>query len=280
VRWVSADISRDPLEPLVEEADAVIHLAWLIQPSHQPRTMWLTNVVGTERLVTAVGAASVPILLYASSVGAYSPRQDLERVDESYPTTGIPELGYSWEKGYVERLLDACEERMPATRIVRMRPALIFKRTAARHIHELFLGPLVPHRLLRPAMAPALARRVPLPLQVVHTDDVAAAFRLALFAGVRGAFNLAAEPVLGAERVGSQALVKVGRPVVTATWKARLLKAEPGWLTLASRAPLMSTERARRELGWIPERDAVSTLAELLAGFRDDAAAPTPALAS
>jgi nucleoside-diphosphate-sugar epimerase len=240
--------------------------------------MWLTNVVGTERVVHAVADEQVPIFVHASSVGTYSPRHDLERIDESFPTTGIPELGYSWEKGYAERLLDGFEERAPSTRVVRLRPALIFKRSAAHHVQELFLGPFVPRQLLRPGMAATLARRVPLPFQVVHTGDVATAYRLALFAGVRGAFNIATEPVLGTERSGSQALVKAGRPLVTAGWKARLLRSEPGWLTLASRAPIMSTDRARAELGWAPKYDAVATLAELLGGLRDGATGPTPAL--
>jgi UDP-glucose 4-epimerase len=30
--WRAADISRSPLRPLFQDADAVVHLAWLIQP--------------------------------------------------------------------------------------------------------------------------------------------------------------------------------------------------------------------------------------------------------
>ena len=54
---------------------------------------------------------------------------------------------------------------------------------------------------------------------------------------------------------------------------------DPGWLTLAASAPLMSTERATTELGWAPTRDAPTVLRELLGGLHDDAAFQTPPLA-
>ena len=33
VTWTAADVARDDLEPVVRGADAVVHLAWLIQPA-------------------------------------------------------------------------------------------------------------------------------------------------------------------------------------------------------------------------------------------------------
>src|SRR5215211_4176870 len=48
--WHAADISRDPLD-FVAGADAVVHLAWLIQPSRDPQVMRATNVDGTARVV-------------------------------------------------------------------------------------------------------------------------------------------------------------------------------------------------------------------------------------
>src|SRR5215218_7622701 len=73
VEWVQADVGVDDLVPSFQGADAVVHLAWLIQPSHDPRALWSANVVGTRRVVDAVIAADVPALVAASSVGAYSP---------------------------------------------------------------------------------------------------------------------------------------------------------------------------------------------------------------
>jgi nucleoside-diphosphate-sugar epimerase len=54
-------------------ADAVIHLAWRFQPTHDPVVTWETNVLGSLEVFNAVASAGVPVLIHASSVGAYSP---------------------------------------------------------------------------------------------------------------------------------------------------------------------------------------------------------------
>ena len=84
-----ADIATSDLAPLLRGADAVVHLAWLIQPGHTESITRRVNVAGSERLLHAVAEAGVPALVYASSVGAYSPGPKDRLVDESWPTNGI-----------------------------------------------------------------------------------------------------------------------------------------------------------------------------------------------
>src|SRR5215217_7285323 len=72
-RWVAADITTAPLEEHFAGADAVVHLAWLIQPSRDERTLEATNVHGSRRVFDAAVAAGVPTLVHASSIGTYSP---------------------------------------------------------------------------------------------------------------------------------------------------------------------------------------------------------------
>src|SRR4051794_19415905 len=71
--FVTADVVRDDLVPLFRGADAVVHLAWLIQPSRDRTTTRAVNVDGSRRVFDAAVAADVPALVYASSIGAYSP---------------------------------------------------------------------------------------------------------------------------------------------------------------------------------------------------------------
>src|SRR3712207_3532831 len=71
--WAAADIRRDDLVPIFRGADAVVHLAWLIQPSRDSAELRSVNVDGSARVFRAVGEAGVPALVYASSIGAYSP---------------------------------------------------------------------------------------------------------------------------------------------------------------------------------------------------------------
>jgi nucleoside-diphosphate-sugar epimerase len=283
--WATADVADDDLGDHVRGADVVVHLAWLIQPSHDPFAMWRTNVVGTERVLAAASAAGVGALVCASSVGAYSPGPKDRQVDETWPTHGITTSTYSRDKAYQERLLDLYERDHPGVRVVRLRPALTFKRIAASEIRRLFLGPLVPGSLARAGNIPVVPRVKRLRTQAVHTDDVGQAYRLAVVGDARGPFNLAADPVLDADSVAAlldarpvpvpAGLLKAG---AAATWRLRLQPVSPGWLDLALRSPLLDAGRARAELGWSPRHSATQALEELLAGLREGAGADTPPL--
>src|SRR5215208_3813182 len=193
--WRQADIAQAPLRPHFQGADAVVHLAWLIQPGRDKQRLHEVNVYGSARVFRAAAAAGVGTLVYASSVGAYAPGPKDRRVDESWPTTGIKSSFYSRHKAEVERLLDRFEDEHPATRVVRLRPGLIFKREAASGIRRLFAGPLLPSALLRPALIPAVPDIDRLVFQAVHSHDVGEAYRLALAGDAAGPFNVAADPV-------------------------------------------------------------------------------------
>src|SRR4051794_32217520 len=67
-----ADPDTD-LIALLRGADAVVHLAWAIQPARLVRRMWHVNVEGTAAVLGAAVAAGVGAVVVASSVGAYSP---------------------------------------------------------------------------------------------------------------------------------------------------------------------------------------------------------------
>ena len=283
--WRSADVARSPLRPLFEGADAVIHLAWLIQPGRDHATLRSVNVEGSARVFRATAAARVPNLIHASSVGAYAPGPKDRRVDESWPTTGVDSSFYSRHKAEVERLLDRFEDEHPGARVVRLRPGLIFKRDAASGIRRLFAGPLLPGFLVRRELIPVVPDHPRLVFQAVHSHDVGQAYRLALLRDVRGAFNVAADPVLdpaelarllGARRVRvPAALLRAG---AAASFRLRLQPTEPGWLDMGLAVPLMDAQRAREQLGWRPARTASDALLDLLDGMREGDGLDTPPL--
>lgn len=107
VEWQAADVTNDDLVRLLRGADAVVHLVWIIQPSHDETALWRVNVGESIRVFEAVAAARVPVLLYESSFGAYSPGPKDQVLHESWPTHGLPSSPYSRQKAYVERVLDA-----------------------------------------------------------------------------------------------------------------------------------------------------------------------------
>ena len=106
-------------------ADAVVHLAWQLQPAHRHRELERTNILGTRRVLEAAGRAGVGRVLAASSVGAYARAPSDRMVDEAWPVTGVPTSTYSRQKAELERLCDAAVRK--GLRVIRMRPALIFQ---------------------------------------------------------------------------------------------------------------------------------------------------------
>jgi UDP-glucose 4-epimerase len=284
--WVALDVASDDLRPAFEGADAVVHLAWAIQPSRHLRALWRTNVLGSRRVFEAAVEAGAGALVHASSVGVYSPGPKDRAVDESWPRMGTPTSDYARHKAEAERRLDQVERVAPGMRVVRMRPGLCFSREAATGIRRLFAGPLLPPPAARPSRIPRVPDIPGLRFQAVHSDDAAQAYRLALARDARGAFNVAAEPFLDpaalAEALDARTLrvpAALARRALSVTWRLRLQPTGPGWLDMALAVPVMDTSRARRALGWAPRHTSAQALTELLHGMADRAGAPTPPLA-
>jgi nucleoside-diphosphate-sugar epimerase len=286
-RFVGADVAEHPLEPIFEGADAVVHLAWLIQPSRDQRELARVNLDGTRRVFDAAVAAGVPTLVYASSIGAYSPGPKDRGVDESWPTGGIPTSFYSRHKATTERMLDEIEARHPQLRSVRLRPGLIFKAEAATEIRRYFAGPFLPNPLLRPSLLRVMPRIPRLRVQALHADDVAEAYRLVITdERARGAYNVAADPVIDPDSLAREfGALKLPLPaaavraLTTLTWKARMQPTPPGWLDMGLGVPIMDTSRIRTELGWTPRWTAMAALRDLLEGMARGDELATPPLA-
>jgi UDP-glucose 4-epimerase len=283
--WRRADVTESDLATLFAGADVVVHLAWLIQPSRDERVTHRVNVEGSARVFDAVARAQVPALVYASSIGAYAPGPKERTIDESWPTTGVPTSFYSRHKAATEALLDRFESEHPDVRVVRLRPALIFKRSAATEIRRLFIGPFLPGAIVRPEMLPLVPLPRGLRTQAVHSLDVGEAYRLAIVRDVRGAFNVAAEPILDTTAIGRllgarpvEVSPRVLRAAAAAAWRLRLDPTSPGWLDMGMALAPMDVSKARAELGWTPRFGADRAVGELIEGLREGAGLHTPPL--
>jgi nucleoside-diphosphate-sugar epimerase len=224
--------------------------------------------------------------VYSSSVAAYSPGPKDRTVDERWPTHGWPGAPYAREKAYLERALDSYTRSHEQVRVVRIRPAFVFKRESASQQRRLFAGPFVPARLVRPGMIPVVPDIPGLRMQAIHGADIGEAFRLAALNPVRGAFNVAAEPVVDAgllaHLLDARSMpmpLRVARAAIAAAWWLHLLPASPGLFDAALRLPLMDTTRAHTDLGWSPRHTSAEALADFLTGLREQAGLETPPLA-
>ncbi len=257
-QWVQADLAHPSslvaLNAAMTGAQAVVHLAWGFQPSHDVGYLRSLGVEGTRRVLTAAVTQGVDHLVHMSSVGAYSPKTDDRPVDESWPTGGVPSSPYRSHKVAAERLLDGYEGGGGRLPIARMRPGIIGQRDAGSALLRYGVPALVPASVLRALPVLPMDRRLLVP--VVHADDVADAIVRVLESGETGPFNLAAQSpadastiaaALGARNVHVPAPVL--RAAASATWRLRLQAVDPGWLDLGFSVPLLDTSRAQRKLG-------------------------------
>ncbi|MHA7261661.1 NAD-dependent epimerase/dehydratase family protein [Arthrobacter sp. TMN-37] len=280
VEWHTLDVGTEEgsgrLAGALDGVDAVIHLAWAIQPNRNEALLHRTNVLGTENALRAAGEAGVRQFVCASSVGAYSPADKSVRRDESWPTGGITTSHYSRHKAEQERLLDRFELNFPEIPVARLRPGLIFQSGAGSEIGRYFLGPLIPKVFLGRVAPPVVPIPDRLVFQAVHADDVADAYWRVVERRASGAFNIAAEPELTPARVGGllgarrvlNIPVAVLRAAVGVSWSLGVQRTDAGWVDMAAQAPVMSTDRAAALLGWRAGHSSVEAMASVLAGMR------------
>ncbi|MFI6213210.1 NAD-dependent epimerase/dehydratase family protein [Nocardia brasiliensis] len=289
VHWVRCDIGDPAAMPILTRAfagaDAVVHLAWAVQPRVTDPPLRRTNHLGSANVLRAAAACGVTHLTCASSVAAYTPAPRWQRVDEQSPLDGMPHSAYSRGKAALEAQIDAFALAHPAMRIARIRPCAIAQETAAAELADWTLSRWLPRNLLGHRLLPVPLWR-DLRLQFVHAHDVAAALRLIVLQQATGAFNVAAEPVVPARTLAGifgGFRLPMPLPVLTAaaaaSWRMGLQPLHSGWFTLADQACLADTGRARRELGWSPKYDALDVAAELAAGMRAGRCGTSPALA-
>jgi UDP-glucose 4-epimerase len=289
VQWHELELAdrraADQLRPIFEGADAVVHLAWGFQPTRNTEYLEKQGVGGTTAVLEAAHAVGIGHLLHMSSVGTYAPGRYGQRVDETWPTTGIPTSPYSRNKSAAEARLDdyGRQHGEAGVPIARMRPGFIVQRAAASGLMRYALPGFVP--MLAVPLLPLLPldRRLCIPL--VHADDVADALISAINRRAVGAFNLAAEPPVRrddvAKELGARAVhvpsVVLGA-LVDLSWRARLQPIDRGWLDLAFSVPLLDCARAARELEWRPQWSSTAALADVLQGVAKQSHADSPPL--
>jgi UDP-glucose 4-epimerase len=274
-------LDRESVEELVEGADVVVHLAFVIVAGRgESREI---NLTGSRNVFEAAASAGAKRLVYTSSVAAYGFRRELpELLTESLPVRGTARHPYSAHKAEVEAVLAEALEGSDTDAYV-FRPCIVAGPEATLLldlIPLLAIGQRIPGPL-RWALGkvPELRPVLPdpgVPFQLVHHDDVAAALCAAVIGeGEPGVYNLAGPGKLTisdlAHALGWHAVPAPQLAVGAAAEAVALLPFLPdqaAWIETVRRPVLMDASRARRELHWMPHHDALQTLRETIAAAR------------
>jgi UDP-glucose 4-epimerase len=274
-------LNRAAVDALVEEADVVVHLAFLIM-GNEDETQEI-NMKGSRNVFESAFSADVRRLVYTSSVAAYGfHRDNPEWLTENVPARGSDNHYYSRQKAQLEEML-ANLGRYAGTDVYVFRPCIVAGADSTDLIEQIPLvgaaekvpGPL---RKLGGAL-PMLRPVIPdpgIPFQLVHEDDVASALVAGVLGeGPPGTYNLAADDEITltdlAHALGWYA---VPIPELAVETTARivsrlpLMPAKASWVNALRVPVLVDTTKAKKELGWIPDHDVRDTLAETIASAR------------
>ena len=274
-------LDEDAVAALVEDADVVVHLAYLIMGSREESRH--INLTGTRNVFEATARAGRPRrLVYTSSVAAYGYHADNPQpLTEDVPARGSQQHYYSAQKAECEALL-AETTADSGLEVYVLRPCIVAGERATALADSMpwrQLSELLPDAVRRAITAvPGLRPVLPdpgIPLQLVHHDDVASAIAAAaVVEGHTGAYNLAADGVISfsdvASALGATAVpVPHSAAVAASEVLARLpwVPAIAEWLHVARTPVLMDTSRAKQELGWKPRYTSEETLAAMAAAL-------------
>jgi UDP-glucose 4-epimerase len=268
-------LDRESVDALVAGADVVVHLAFII--FGDPDETREVNLKGSRNVFEAAVAAGASRLVYTSSVAAYGfHRDNPQPLTEDVEPRGTESFYYSAQKAELERLLRDVVAGSGIETYV-LRPCIVAGTGATTVIEEIvdFMslgGTIAPlQRLLQslPVVAPVLPDPG-IPMQLVHTEDVASAIRAsALGRGAPGIYNLAAGDTLTSGDIADAldwrsvpvpSLAVDGATRIVAS--APLMPERAGWINAFTVPVVMDCSRARDELGWEPDHGARATLDE------------------
>jgi UDP-glucose 4-epimerase len=265
--FIQADV-RDAtaIRELLERdgADALVHLAFILNQIRDEGRMYDIDVNGTDAVLRAAAAAGTEQVLVASSATAYGAFPDNPKpIAEDWPVRGQPDFSYARHKADADRVCQLWAAGHPDRTMTIVRPSIVFGPGVDNYIsrswqHSSFL-PIVDG--------------VDQEFQLVHEDDIVAAIIGLLDARAGGAFNVAADGTLtwreSAEMIGlktREMSMRAVRRIYAAAWAlhAPRVEAPPGNLSFIRYPWVVSNEKLKATIGWEPSADTRAVFVETM----------------
>jgi UDP-glucose 4-epimerase len=267
-----------------ERPDAVVHLAFVLNPIHDEARMYEIDVGGTHNVLEACSAAGVGQVLVTSSSTAYGAFPDNPvPLTEEHPVRGVAGFEYARDKAESDRLCQLWGLRHPDRVMTIVRPCIVF-------------GPSVDNYLVRLWTKQPFQADFGLPdpgIQFVHEDDVVAAVVALLDGRLSGAFNVAGDGVMSVDECASivglprrRVPMRAYRRFASLMWRLRASEAPPGSLDFALYPWIVSADKLKEVAGWAPRFTSRETFEITmrahgkLPAVGPEPAVPTPAAAA
>lgn len=248
--------------------DVVIHLASIVEPPKGMKrdTIRKIEVNGTLKLLELSLQAGSEQFIVTSSGAAYGYYPDNERpLTENSPVRGNPEFAYSDHKRRIEEILKRYRMTNPEQKQLIFRSGTILGRGTDNQITALF------NRKRLPAVSGSDS-----PFVFIWDEDVAGAIIHGIKEKAGGIYNLAGDGTMTIHEIAE----RLNRKVISLpAWLMKLILAVlkplkltrygPEQVDFLRYRPVLSNEKLKNELGYIPQKTTRETFEYFLEHRRD-----------
>jgi UDP-glucose 4-epimerase len=237
--------------------DVLVHLAFILNPSHDEGFMYDVDVNGTHNVLEAAAEAGIGQVLVTTSAVAYGAFPDNpDPITEEHPVRGVARFSYARDKTESDRIVQLWALQHPDVITTIVRPCIVF-------------GPNVDNYLVRLWTKQPFAvdaGNIDGTIQFVHEDDVVDAISRLLLGRHAGPFNLSPEGLMTL-RECAEALetpirrmpLRLYRSLARLLWHLRLSEAPPGQIDFALYPWIVSNEKLKATLDWTPKHSSRET---------------------
>jgi UDP-glucose 4-epimerase len=240
-----------------ERPDVLVHLAFILNPSHDEGFAYDVDVNGTHNVLEAASKAGTRQVLVTTSGVAYGAFADNPvPLTEDDPVRGVAGFSYARDKTESDRICQLWAATHPDRVMTIVRPCIVF-------------GPNVDNYLVRLWTKQPFAvdvGTIDRDIQFVHEDDVVEGITALLLGRHGGAYNIAGDGLMTnrecAELIGTpirRMPLKVYRGLARAMWRVRQSEVPPGGIEFAVHSWLLSNEKLKRTTGWTPKYSSRET---------------------
>jgi UDP-glucose 4-epimerase len=234
-----------------ERPDALVHLAFLLNPIRDEALMYDIDVNGTQTVLQAASEVGTEQVLVTSSASAYGafPENPVP-IAEDQPVRGQPDFSYARDKAEADRVCQLWAADHPDRVMTIVRPSIVFGPNVDNYISR---G--IENSAFLPVMDGVEAE-----FQLTHEDDVVTAISGLLDGREAGAFNIAGDGTLtwreSAEMVGTKVRemsFKTVYRIYSWAWKLHVPRVEsPAGNLHFLRYPWIVSNEKLKATGWEP----------------------------
>src|ERR671920_1605489 len=205
--------------------DVLVHLAFILNPSHDEEFAYNVDVNGTHNVLEAAAEAGIGQVLVTTSGVAYGAFPDNpDPITEDHPVRGVARFSYARDKTESDRVVQLWALQHPDVITTIVRPCIVF-------------GPNVDNYLVRLWTKQPFAvdaGNLDGAIQFVHEDDVVEAISRLLLGRHAGQFNLSPEGLMTLRECAEiletpirKMPLRLYRAIARVLWRLRLSEAPP-----------------------------------------------------